>query len=144
MHAARRAWSAALAALAMTLLLPAALDSSRAHAMPVTPQGVERKAILDALRAPVSGRLGQTVEFVVSRIGISGRWAFVIATPQRPGGAALDWQKTICRGDVSHLVGGLLERTPGGWTVRALALCPTDVAWEDWPRKYGAPAELFR
>jgi hypothetical protein len=128
----------------ITAILLVTVAETAAVAEPYTPKGAERKAVLDALREPVSRRLEQPVEFVVEKIAVSGEWAFVIATPQRPGGSQIAWQRTVCRGDVSHLVGGLMKRLPGGWSVRALALCPTDVAWETWPSEHGAPAELFK
>lgn len=126
---------------ALALALPMSVVS--ALAATTTPGGVERKAILDALRQPVQTELAQPVEFVVDRIVTSADWAFVIATPQRPGGAAIAWSKTVCAGDVSHLVGGLLRLENGAWTVRDMALCPTDVAWATWAEEHKAPAELF-
>lgn len=137
--ASRVCWGRALL-LAFVLQLPTAAT----RAEPYTPQGVERKAILDTLREPVSQQLQQAVEFVVSRIVVSGNWAFVIATPQRFGGGPIAWQRTVCKGHVSHLVGGLMQRQGSGWFMQALALCPTDVAWVTWPQEHGAPAELFR
>lgn len=105
--------------------------------------GAERKTILDALRGPVQTELVQPVEFVVDTIVKNGAWAFVIARPQKPGGAPIAWQNTVCKGDVSHLVGGLLQKIEGVWIVRTTALCPTDVAWVTWPDDYGAPRDLF-
>ena len=131
-------------AAAFVLCLIAVAPAHDVAAMTETPRGAERRDILDALRVPVSRELRQPVEFVVETIVMSGNWAFVIATPQRPGGREIDWQNTVCAGDVSHLVGGLLRKREGRWSVRAYALCPTDVAWEPWPEQYGAPAELFR
>lgn len=52
---------------------------------PGTPQ---RRAILDALRPAVEAELGPT-EFVVNRISVRRGWAFVLAQPQRPGGARI-------------------------------------------------------
>lgn len=113
-------------------------------ALDVPGKGSERTAILDALREPVSQALGSEIEFVVDKIVVSGDWAFVIATPQVPGGRAIDWESTqACSGDVSHLAGGLMMRNAQGWDLIAHALCPTDVAWATWPDEYGAPAELF-
>lgn len=128
----------------ITAILFATVLKTVGVAEPYTPSGAERKAILDALREPVSRQLEQPVEFVVEKIAVSGEWAFVIATPQRPGGSQIAWQRTVCKGDVSHLVGGLIKRLADGWSVQALALCPTDVAWETWPGEYGAPAELLK
>ncbi len=105
--------------------------------------GEDRIAVMNALRAPVSSALRTTVEFVVQRARVCGDWAFVIARPQRPGGGAPRWAGTVCAGDTSHLAGGLMQRSGAGWTLVDHALCPSDVAWADWPEKYGAPAALF-
>jgi hypothetical protein len=107
--------------------------------------GGERKAVLEALRQPVQRDLKQPIEFVISKMRAEDQWVFVIAELQKPGGTALNWSETICAGDQSHLVGALLQQsTPGKWIVVAYALCPTDVAWEEWPQQYNAPPELFR
>ena len=96
------------------------------------------------MRGPVAHDLAQSVLFMVSTIRICGQWAFVIAEPIKPGGGTIQWQSTICKGDVSHLVGALEQKdAAGGWTLKEYALCPTDVAWENWPEKYGAPQALF-
>lgn len=130
----------ALALLAVSL---ASLKAAPLRAMPYTPQGAERKAILDALRPTVIEALGAPIEFVVERLTASGEWAFALVTPQRPGGAAITWAGTVCEGDVSHLIGGLLRKSGSAWSIVATALCPTDVAWATWPADYGAPADLF-
>jgi len=109
----------------------------------IVPQGAERKAVLNALRTPVEEELGPPIEFVVKRIAVVGDWAFVMATPQHSGGVPIDWAHSVCSGDVSHLVGGLMKRSDGGWKVVDMVLCPTDVAWATWPQDYGAPSALF-
>lgn len=93
--------------------------------------GDDRLAILNALRNPVSSDLHTQVEFVVERARVCGDWAFVIATPQRPGGGAISWAGTVCAGDTSHLAGGLVRRDGAGWRLIDYALCPSDVAWAD-------------
>jgi len=108
-----------------------------------TASGSERTAILDVIRAPVANDLNSTVEFVVERARICGGWAFVIATPQRKDGKTMRWSGTPCAGDTSHLVGGLVRRSADGWQLVDYALCPSDVAWYDWPQKYKAPQALF-
>lgn len=128
--------AAAVTLIAVGVAVPAAAEVT-------TVTGAERKIILDALRGPVQTELVQPVEFVVDKIVKNGAWAFVIARPQKPGGAPIAWQNTVCKGDVSHLVGGLLEMKEGVWIVRTTALCPTDVAWATWPDDYGAPHDLF-
>ena len=104
----------------------------------------QRKAILDALRVPIERDLKQPVIFAVQKYAVIGDWAFVMATPKRPDGGEIAWARTVCRGDVSHLVGGLMKREDGRWIVRDFALCPTDVAWDGWPEQYGAPRALFQ
>jgi hypothetical protein len=128
---------ASLMAIVALVALPVAAATT-------VPRGAEHKAILDAVRLPVTNVLKQPVDFVVEKILVSGPWAFVIATPNGQKGKAIPWQSIpACRGDVSHLVGALLRHERSGWKVRALAVCPTDVAWADWPTRYGAPQELF-
>jgi hypothetical protein len=108
-----------------------------------TMAGGDRRDALDVIRQPVSRDLRTHVEFVVERARVCGAFAFVLATPRRPDGRAMRWAGTPCAGDTSHLVGALLRRGPNGWLLAAYALCPSDVAWEDWPDRFGAPAEIF-
>ncbi len=96
------------------------------------------------MRGFVEKDLQQPVVFVVRTMRVCGTWGFVVAKPVEPGGAALKWQTTICKSDVSHLVGALVQKDKdGAWQSKDYALCPTDVAWESWPEKYGAPQALF-
>jgi hypothetical protein len=109
----------------------------------LTALGQDRKAILDALRTPVAAVLNAPVEFKVERIRICGDWVFALATPQSPGGGEMHWAGTPCDGDTSHLAGGLMRRSGGGWALVEYALCPSDVAWADWPDRYHVPQILF-
>jgi hypothetical protein len=114
-----------------------------------TPQGAERKEILDVLRRPAEANLRPPVEFVIAKFRVcwQGRpsWAFVDARPQRPGGAPIDW-KAAGYEDCSPTIFGLLRKPSAGaaWRVVAHAICPTDVTWDGWPDEFGAPRELFR
>jgi hypothetical protein len=108
-----------------------------------TASGADRAALMDALRTPVSSKLDTVVEFVVEKARICGDWAFVVATPQRKGGGEIRWAGTVCAGDTSHLAGGLMRRRGPAWSLIEYALCPSDVAWVDWPQKFGAPRALF-
>jgi hypothetical protein len=108
-----------------------------------TASGADRAALMDALRTPVSSKLNTVVEFVVEKAKVCGDWAFVIATPQRKGGGEIRWAGTVCAGDTSHLAGGLMRRRGPAWSLIEYALCPSDVAWVDWPQKFGAPRALF-
>ena len=108
------------------------------------PDGAERRDVLDAMRGSVERDLRQPVIFKVNAIRVCGQWAFVVAEPLKPGGGPLLWERTICKGDVSHLVGALSQKDQAGaWQLKDYALCPTDVAWESWPEKYGAPQAVF-
>jgi len=108
------------------------------------PDGQERREVLNAMRGSVERDLRQPVIFKVSAIRICREWAFVVAEPLQPSGWEIKWQSTICNGDVSHLVGALSQKDRAGvWQLKDYALCPTDVAWENWPEKYGAPPAVF-
>ena len=128
---------------AALLLLPGAAVASEPGGTCAAPSKVDRAAILDAVRPPVTASLRTPVEFVVERIRVCGDWGFVVATPQKPGGGEPRWAGTVCDGDTSHLVGGLARRDNGVWRLLDYALCPSDVAWADWPTRYGAPERLF-
>lgn len=136
-----------LAAILFLSFSPLLLTAQAAEVC-YTPEGAERKAVLDSLRTPVAAELKQSVEFVVKKLRVcwkgSPQWAFVDAVPQRPGGAAVDWESTG-HIDCGHLVHGLLKQTtPGsGWSVVESVVCPSDVPWADWSNQYGAPQKLF-
>jgi len=111
---------------------------------------VERKVVMDTVRAPVTEELNQPVEFVAHKFKVCARhgesFAFLDAALQAPGGSQVDWSITpYAQADCSRLVIALLHRQAGKpWTVVELDICPTDVPWEVWPEQYHAPAELFR
>lgn len=128
--------------IALVLVTPVALPIP-AVARPVTAEGAQRKELLDTLRKDVVKELGAPIVFVVEKAAVEGDWAFVLATPWRTPEMPVDWEKTVCSGDVSHLVGALLKRDGGTWSVKAMALCPTDVAWATWPKDHGAPQVIF-
>jgi hypothetical protein len=108
----------------------------------------ERKALLDAARAPLERRLHQPVLFVVDRLSQSGDWAFLQAHMQGTGGRPLDFAGTefaeaAAQGGMSHIYAALLQRKAGHWTVKTEAIGPTDVAWTNWAQDAGAPAALI-
>lgn len=107
-----------------------------------------RSALLDTARAPVSSRLGKTPVFKVNRLVREGDWAFLLADMQQAGGRPLDYAGTPLaedarEGAVSNAYAALMRRDGDGWTVVATAIGPGDVAWADWSKRYGAPAQLF-
>lgn len=112
------------------------------------PQGPERAALLDAARGPAQADLGKPVRFLVKRLERRGEWAFLLADMQNLHGRPIDFAGTRLadaerEGAVSRAYAALLRWSDGRWTVVDHATGPTDVAWEDWAREHGAPAELF-
>jgi hypothetical protein len=110
-------------------------------ALAATPQGAARRALLDAARGPAEAGAGRAVRFVVTALNHEGAWAFLYATMQRPDGGRLRLGGEA--GVPSDDYAALLRREGGGWRVVAHVVGPTDVAWEDWGRRYGAPAAVF-
>ena len=135
--------------LLATLLLSLIAMHATAQAVSTPDTGSpERKALLDAARAPLERRLHQPVRFAVDRLTLAGDWAFLHAHMQGAGGRPLDFAGTefepaASHGALSRVYAALLERNAGQWTVKAEAVGPTDPAWAAWAQAYGAPAALF-
>jgi len=107
-----------------------------------------RAALLEAARAPVRAALGKVARFRVDQLNREGDWAFLLATMEEPDGRPFDFTGTPLadaakQGMVSRTYAALLRHKGDGWEVVAKAIGPSDVAWEDWSRRYGAPARLF-
>ncbi len=107
-----------------------------------------RAAMLDAARGPIATETGGPVEFAVSVLRTDGRWGYLQARPQRPGGRRIDWARTryaeVWRaGIMSDLVMVLLRRAGAGWGWVEYAVGPTDVAWIDWMARHRLPQALF-
>ncbi|HML91691.1 hypothetical protein [Methyloceanibacter sp.] len=144
--------AALLSGLALVLLVFSCSGSLAAESRncPYTPapETAERKAIVDALRKPVTKDLGQSVIFVISDLNVCGDWAFVAAEPKRKNGTPVDWSLGSYADDMANdvcggLVHALLVKRGGTWTVRELAVCATDVPWIPWADDFGAPPALF-
>ncbi|MGU3668124.1 hypothetical protein ACLBX9_28385 [Methylobacterium sp. A49B] len=105
-----------------------------------TPQGAARRALLDAARGPAEAGRGQPVQFVVHALNRDGPWAFLFARMQRPDGRSLG---RAADGLASDDYAALLRQDGAGWRVVDFAVGPTDVAWEGWGRRHGAPASVF-
>ena len=145
---------AALAAFAIALLAGCApsapppappADVKLAAATPA-----EQVAILAALMPSIQRELDQSVGFKDVDVKTEGDWAWVKALPTSPVGDPIDFSHTAYaeRAESHDLDGGgalvaLLQREAGAWVVRDFDIGSTDVAYTDWPRKYGAPAELM-
>ena len=108
----------------------------------------ERKAVLDAMRAPAEKELGRPIVFKVMHLAVRDPWAFAWTTPMRSSTVSVDYTKTRYadawkQGFFSDGMAALLRKSGGTWRVVAYVVGPTDVAWEDWPSKYGAPPDIF-
>ncbi len=137
------------------LLLPALLvltaAAARAQRGPYTPApgSAERKAITDALRAPVERELRQKVVFKVDRLKVQGGWAFLSGVPQTPDGGQLDYKATPYRQQVEEGmfddgVVALLRKQGGRWRVVKYVVGATDVPYVTWDKDYKAPAAIFK
>ena len=129
-----------------TWLAAAALWTGVALAAPI--DGATRHVILDAARVPVTRALHKPVLFRVRQLKMEGRWVFLQADMQEAGGVRLSYAGTpraadAAEGMMSDSYAALLRSDGHRWTVIANAIGPTDVAWEDWSSRYGAPASIF-
>jgi len=138
-----------LTALLFAACVAAAVPSA-AGECPYTParDSTERKAILDAVRKPVSKELGQRVIFVVSNLNVCGDWAFLEADPLASDGRPVDWSigkyaDAVADDACGGYVHALVVKKDGRWQVRQQVICATDVPWVSWPEYFGAPAALF-
>ena len=108
----------------------------------------ERKAMMDALRVPVQKFLKQRVIFVVNRLNVQRGWGFVIAVPEQPNGKPIDFSHTryaaaVRAGAFDGQAIGLLKKSGNRWRVVTYNIGATDVVYEDWDRKFGAPRAIF-
>lgn len=134
-------------ALSCLLLLCVSAVAQSVH----TPQpgSQERRAIMDALRAPAKADFGLEVIFKVNRLRVAGKWAFALVTPIHPDGSAINFKKTKYReqveqGDFDPMAQALLRREGGEWTVREWSFGATDVEFQIWPERYNFPASLIQ
>jgi hypothetical protein len=116
----------------------------------ITPRkgSAERTAILNALRAPVQKDLKAKVQFKVDHLKMKGAWAFLRGVPQTSKGGKVDYSKTKYKGAIDagafdDGICALLKKQNGEWKVVTYVIGATDVAYEPWPGKYGAPKAIF-
>lgn len=113
-----------------------------------SPSSGEYKAIVEAARASAVQELKQNVGLDADVVNIAGDWAFITAELVDASGAPFTYHGTpleqaAAAGGVSRVYAGLLQRKDDKWSSLTQVIGPTDVAWESWPGKYGAPASLF-
>lgn len=108
----------------------------------------DRKAIINAVRPTIQSEIGGQIEFVVDILRTNGSWAYLQATPQRPGGAPIDWSKTKFAKDwdedmMTDVVMALVRRHGARWRLEDHVLGPTDVYWTWWVTSRNVPESLF-
>ena len=76
-----------------------------------------------------------------------GEWAFVGASPQRPGGEEIDPEKTAFAGKSDIMDGlttyALVRYTNGRWNHIDDIVGPTDVAYMSWLEQYRVPKAVI-
>jgi hypothetical protein len=137
-----------LSLMALAVLCAAAAASAQEARTPA-PGSAERKALTDALRAPVERELRQKVVFKIDHLKTLGGWAFLRGVPQRPGGGKVDYNSTAYRrriedGVFDDWVCALLRKKAGKWQVVKYVIGATDVVYEGWDAEHGAPSAIFR
>lgn len=117
---------------------------------PYTPaQGSpERKAIVNALRLPVSRMLKGPVAFAITYLKVHRQWALLIAQPRRPTGEAVDYADTKWADKVRHMdfkdeIVALMRQRGTRWRVVWYEIGRTEPPWGDWATRYKAPKGIF-
>lgn len=108
------------------------------------------QALAGAVASAVSDEIGQPVSLRVTTALVQDNWGWVIAQPRTPADGAIDWSQThyAARAQAGDLDGdgttyALLQQQNGQWVIRQFVIGPQDVAYNDWPQRYGAPAALM-
>jgi hypothetical protein len=119
------------------LLVPAVQAAPRTYQP--KPGSAERKAILDALRKPISKDLKKKVIFKVYQLKVCNGWAWAMVTALRPDGSELGEE------DFWGSAQGLLRKKGNRWHV-LIAGIATDVSiLEEAQKKYPkAPRSIFK
>jgi hypothetical protein len=134
---------------ALFMVAAAAGAAPAQEARTPAPGSAERRAVADALRAPVEKELKQKVIFKIDHLKASGDWAFLRGVPQRPDGGRVDYsatpyQQRIEDGVFDDWICALLRKRAGKWQVVKYVIGATDVVYEGWDEEYKAPPAIFR
>jgi hypothetical protein len=111
--------------------------------------GVERKAVLTALRSAVQKELKRSVIFRIDHLKVQQGWAFLRGAPRQPSGKPMQYQGTpyqeaIKQGMFDDWICALLRKERGQWKVVTYAIGATDVPYIDWAQQYHAPEGIFQ
>jgi hypothetical protein len=129
------------AVLIGVLAASAIVAMAQPQAKSLGPGSAARKAVMDALRPRVEKEIGPKVIFSVTEAKAIGSWAFVIATPKRPGGKAVDYSKTkfakaAKAGQFEDRVVAILSKKAGKWSVYLFSFGATDDPVAGWMDKH--------
>jgi hypothetical protein len=139
----------------LKLLFLAIILSGPALADYIEPErgSVERKSILDAVRAHAEEQLGLPVEFLVYDLRVKGSLGFAALKAQRPGGGDIDLYATpgFKEGTIEPdtmdgtTMQALLRRSGETWVAVHWAIGPTDVwfAYDPFCRRYRVVIEDY-
>jgi hypothetical protein len=141
----------AAVALFAAACTPPAATTTETPQTPATPStDATTAALLAALTPVVSAEIGQPVRLQTTTVNVRDEWAYIVAQPRKPDGAAIDWSTTSLAGraadgvlDGDGMTYALLKEENGAWTVLEHAIGPTDVAWIDWAAAHGAPPDIL-
>lgn len=138
-----------IAPIAILVAGLAALSAAQDKVTPVKEGSAERKAIVEAFRPMFRKQVAnKPVIFRIEYMRMQKGFAFVRFWPLKPDGKDFDYHGTKFQQEIDDgfFDGGcltLLKKVNGKWKALDMAIGPTDVAWEPWPKKYHAPAELM-
>lgn len=105
--------------------------------------------MFDTWRAALKKDLkGKSILFKVSWMRTDGTWIFVNAEAVDANLKPMNWMGTAFEeqakmGLMDQMSQCLLQNVKGKWTVRAMVMGATDVAWLDWPTIHKAPKAIF-
>ncbi|GAS87209.1 uncharacterized protein RMCB_1305 [Mycolicibacterium brisbanense] len=99
--------------------------------------------------ADLRAQLGVPAEFEEKTVNIEDGWAFVYGKIVGADGLPFDYGGTpfaeaAANGGRSRTYAGLFRDNGAAWTRVDSAVGPTDLAWDGWAERYGAPAAIFR
>lgn len=127
-----------------------AMNPTPAPAQQYSPaaDSAEFKAIAVVVDAAIRNELKQPAVVDIETVARNGEWAFVAASLRDASGRAYRYigtplEEAAANGGVSNAYAALLRVRGNDWTLVTQVIGPGDVAWEDWPNRYGAPPALF-
>lgn len=132
-----------------SFVLVAALAGAQEKVVQVKEGSAERKAIVESFRGMFRAQVkNKPVIFRIEYMRMQKGFAFARFWPLQPNGKDFDYHGTKFQKEIDENTfdGGcmvLCQKVKGKWKALAMAIGPTDVAWEPWPKRYHAPAELM-